>query len=56
MPDKTQANDVGIGVIGGALAYSVSSESNSPHRPESQQPEYIDFNDMYCPNPDCNYY
>lgn len=77
MPDKTQANDVGIGmiagtlgglalgggpvgvavgVIGGGLAYAMSSESNSPYRPEPQMPEYIDFNDMYCPNPNYNYY
>ncbi len=75
MPDKTQANDVGIGIIagtlgggalgggpvgiavgvvGGALAYSMSSESNSPHRPEPQQPEYIDYINMYCPNPNYN--
>ncbi|MBT0395643.1 hypothetical protein ISO77_08855 [Morganella morganii subsp. morganii] len=77
MPDKTQANDAGIGMIagilgavvfglgplgvavgavGGGLGYAMSSGSNSPYRPEPQMPENIDFNDMYCPNPDYNYY
>lgn len=77
MPDKTQANDAGIGMIagtlgavvfglgplgvavgavGGGLGYAMSSGSNSPYRPEPQMPENIDFNDMYCPNPNYNYY